>query len=443
MKGFMLGVGLTFLIATYLYLKTITKIKIPEAVGIVAIIGFNPNFLLFATRLASEIPYALISLLALWFYERFLVKGRIANLILTLAFATLAFFTRTFGIALLAAIVVHLFVSLRFRLVVACTIFSAVIALLWFAWSWTTIPAYSPLPLEIRLNYTGYTNYASNLLLSNWIVTLPLILLWNLSGLIQAWSSFIIPWNIGPLSVLVAAVGFYPLRRALSSQPRLQDFYLVFSLLISLLWTGPQQVRYLLVVSPFLVYYCFVGIKLYLNERLRKRWSEGIARKATRITLVIVVLLVLVGEALNCLALRNAREKAAPIVYLEFHRMLNWLEKNSGTDAIFVGAYDPAYYLFTGRKAVRLSFPNPLLINYTHNLTPELPNAALLLNWFDQVNACFIIDDPMIAGPERLFYKNLIEALKTNSQKPLSPIYFGGNGMFVVYKIGSCPVTTR
>jgi hypothetical protein len=156
-----------------------------------------------------------------------------------------------------------------------------------------------------------------------------------------------------------------------------------------------------------------------------------------------MVIVIVVSGALvhNFNDARNYRQTAQRMVpvYTGFHRMLNWIKDTTPANSIVVGNYDPAYHLYTGRKSIRLSFPDPFSIYYTKEVAREFPRARRLLGWLRKLKACYLVDDAMSAGREHLFYRNLIQAIKRISPGSLSPIYVGGNGSFVVYKVSGCP----
>ena len=101
-----------------------------------------------------------------------------------------------------------------------------------------------------------------------------------------------------------------------------------------------------------------------------------------------------------------------------------------------IGDYDPAYYLFVGRTAIRVSVNDRTY--YSPQLVRTFSGAGDLLERFRQLGACHFVQDPMIGGPERLYSRNLIQALKSASPHRLTPIYVDGGGAFAVYRIPGC-----
>ncbi|MEE9569620.1 MAG: glycosyltransferase family 39 protein [Candidatus Binatia bacterium] len=435
MRILMLVAGVLFLAVSYRYLYQKDGLGLGdiEALSIVAMVGLHPFFVDFTTRLTGEMPYALLSMVSLYFYARFTSDNKPLHLGFAISFAALAVMTRTIGIALFGALVIHLLLMRRFRLSIAAAACGVVVFLPWQLWSLAAQGGYSGYPLEIALNYRGYI---VDLVLADWIVQLYRSLPINLGSLIINWANFVFPRGI--IGSLLVAVVTYPFFRNFWQQPRIHDLYCVLSLLLILIWPWPLNSRFLLVISPFLISYFFGGIRFSMSRGLTKRLPEETVRRATNIVIVIVVSGALVH---NFIAARNYRQKAQRMVpvYTEFHRMLNWIKDKTPANSIVVGNYDPAYHLFTGRKSIRLSFPDPFSIYYTREVAREFPRAGKLVGRLRQLKACYLVDDPMSAGREHLFYRNLIQAIKRVSPGSLSPIYVGGNGLFVVYKISGCP----
>ncbi len=437
MRILMLVAGVLFLAVSYryLYLKDGLGLGDIEALIIVAMVGLHPLFVDLTTRISGEMQYALISMVSLYFYARYTSDNKPLHLGFAICFAALAVMTRTIGIALFGALVIHLLLMRRFRLSIVAAACGVVVFLPWQLWSLAAQGGYSGYPMEIALNYRGYI---VDLVLADWIVQLHRSLPINLGSLIINWAFFIFPWVPRIIGGLIVAVVIYPFFRNFWQQPRIHDLYCVLSLLLILIWPWPHNSRFLLVISPFLISYFFWGIRLLISRGLIKHLPEETARMATNMVIVIVVFGALVHNFIDA---RNYRQKAPRMVpvYTGFHRMLNWIKDKTPANSIVVGNYDPAYHLFTGRKSIRLSFPDPFSIYYTREVAREFPRAGKLLGWVRQLKACYLVDDPMSAGREHLFYRNLIQAIKRISPGSLSPIYDGGNGSFVVYKVSGCP----
>lgn len=435
MRVFMLLMALGFLTVSYRYLRVVLRIGGFESLAVVGMIGLNPFFSSNATLLTSDIPFALLSVLALSLYESSLARDKVGNFSLMVVIASFAFLTRTVGIFLLAAIFIHLLLHRRIRWSVAFALTSGLVVALWLIWSQSAGTYYAHYPLHVRVNYTGY--FTANFSTDS-ITEYATIIATNFARLLFIWTFFIFPWGNFAIGILIALVVYFFVRN-IRQQLRLQDLYCVLYLLPVLIVPYPDTARYFLPLSPFLISYFFMGIKLLLSKVSIKVWSEKSARKAYYIAIAAVVSAALVEDLR--VDLRTYREKPQKVfpIYVEFHRMANWIKNYTPPDAILIGDYDPAYYLFTDRKAIHLGGIDNLKSRYVDEARRDFPQAGELLESFRHMKACYLIQDPMIGGAERLYFRNLIHALKKVSPRSLSPLYTGRDGSFVIYKISGCP----
>lgn len=438
MRILMLTTGALFLAFSYGYLRKDLDLGEFEVLSIVAMVGLHPVFLQSATSLTSEIPYALLSTVGLYCYARFTSGKKVPHLALAIGFAAMAILTRTIGIALFAALVFHLLLMRRFWFSLAAAGCGGAVFIPWQWWSWATTLNYSHYPIEIATNYLGYVSYLS---LTDWPAQIHRSLPLNLGMLVRSWTSFIFPWESHIIGISgVTALGVYFFGRHFWKQPRFQDLYCIFSIFIIVLWPWPVSHRFLLAISPLLISYFFVGLRLLVYKTATTRQSIEKANSGFRIAIALIVFSAL-GYNFN-FSLRNVPERDAnesAVIYTEFHRMVDWIKNNTPTDAILVADYDPVYFLFTGRKAIRLSYPDPFTIYYNEEFDREFPGAQKLLDWFRTVGACYLVEDIITGLPElHLYIRNLIEALKKVSPSAFSPAYIGEKGWFVVYKMSGC-----
>jgi len=437
MRMLMLLAGVIFLAVSYRTLREGLALGQIEALSIVALVGFNPLFLSNTTLLSSDILYALLSVASLCFYSRFVSGNKAVHLGLALSFAAVAVLTRTVGIVLFGALVLHLVLRRRFQLSLVAAACAATIFLPWQIWSWATHQAYSGYPIEIAANYRGYFGH---LAVTGSVENLPLMLMGNFFNLTRNWAHLLSPWASWDLAAVVVVwpVILHRLSRSIRREPLIIDVYCALYLLVILLWPWPHNSRFLLVVSPFLIYYVFDATKALINV-IAKGWSDQTAHKAARFIVVVLAVSMLL-HAFEYSLVRRSVKNDHEVVKLEFYRMLDWIKHNTPRDAVVIGALDPVYYLLAKRKAVRISYPDPFAVYYMNKVADRFPQAGKLLEWFKEVKACYVIQDPMIGEPRQIYYYfSLIQALRAASPSSLKPVYLRGNGWFMVYKIADCP----
>ena len=78
--------------------------------------------------------------------------------------------------------------------------------------------------------------------------------------------------------------------------------------------------------------------------------------------------------------------------------LLDWIRQNTPQDSILLGNLDPAYYLYTGRKAVRGFSADPYLLFYS-----EKPETALGDVPGSRTKDCGVSDQIYYPDPESVF----------------------------------------
>jgi hypothetical protein len=121
---------------------------------------------------------------------------------------------------------------------------------------------------------------------------------------------------------------------------------------------------------PVLLLSLFQGIQAaiaIIQPHATKAWSAAIVPLAIRIPIGIVVVLITVWlwsytqlDRTNHLALwANFR---ASYGWSGFGETFSWIKQNTRSADVLATAYDPMYYLYTGRKAVRPWIPSGNLL---------------------------------------------------------------------------------
>ena len=426
--------ALVFLTGMGLLALTFQRVQVRrgplEAVAVVAVLAVSPMVLLFASLVTSDIPFAFLSLLALDAYERGLSRPR--AFAMALVAAALAVLTRTVGAILFAAMGVHLLLRRDVGRAVLCAAVGALVIVPWLAWTHWATASYAAYPSSVRGNYVGYGAAISPATLLDHA---PAILGVNLAYLMYMWNGIVLPWAPIKLgSVLNLAVLLLFLLANRRRPPGVVGIYCVAYLLCILIVPYPDTGRYALALSPFLVGLFVAGARGAIEKGLPARVSR-IAGVALTVALTFTALAV------------NVRLDSRPVsgrdvaLWTEYDRMIDWIREHLPAEAVVVGDFDPAYYLFTGRKAIRLSVNDNFGIYYASEVVREFPHARDLVDHFQHMGACYVIRDPIIGGWEDVFFGNLIGALGASSPTPLRAVYRSRDGRFIVYRWAGCGAT--
>ncbi|HXJ79552.1 MAG TPA: hypothetical protein VMS64_12835 [Candidatus Methylomirabilis sp.] len=443
MRLFMLAASLLGLTVSYRYLTDGERSSPALALATVAAVAWGGLFLTFATLLSSEMIYFLLSMASLLAYARFEANGRRRWLLGAVGAAALAAATRTLGLALLGALFLHL--AWRRRLWAALATLGAAlcVSVPWQIWGWVAQRPYRTYPPEVANNYVGYLE---QLVLHRWFERLPSMLVTNVRSLVDAWGFLVLPWVPVLLGgdvawsvlagLMVLAILVWRSVRIARQGLALADLYVAAYLAFVVLWPWPFGERFLVVIAPLLVFAAFSTLDGLIERRAGASRPWRMVRHLGLALLVAGILMTTLGQ----IWLRWSVSDRFAELRENFQQMLTWVDRQTPPDAVLVGAFDPLYYLMTGRRSVRLAYPDPFAIYYTGVQRDDFPEAARLLAWYRQVGACWVVQEPMITEPGQItYYYALIRALRAASDHALEEVYRAGNGWFAIYRIRDCP----
>jgi hypothetical protein len=161
---------------------------------------------------------------------------------------------------------------------------------------------------------------------------------------------------------------------------------------------------------PVLLLSLFQGIQAaiaIIQPHATKAWSAAIVPLAIRIPIGIVVVLITVWlwsytqlDRTNHLALwANFR---ASYGWSGFGETFSWIKQNTRSADVLATAYDPMYYLYTGRKAVRPWIPSGNLLYPYRNATPDLGSIEEIRDGLNKLDVRFLVVNPLEGYSERI-----------------------------------------
>jgi hypothetical protein len=202
--------------------------------------------------------------------------------------------------------------------------------------------------------------------------------------------------------------------------------FLALYLGMLLAWVWPPM-RFLVPVLPLLLWFAFSG-----------------AGKPGPLAGVLAVFLVIAGtyQLLGIVASVRATGVTWPATdtaedWNETSRLLEWVSRHTRRDAILTGNLDPAYFLFTGRKALRAFSPDSYLLYYNIRRHPENPlgTVASLRHRFLTMKADYLIMTPSEAFAEMPHLRALLAEIASACADCLTPVAGAESSGYVVYRI--------
>ncbi len=391
-------------------------------------------FLYFCTLTLSETPYSLISIAALWAFERQvrLSEAKPGSQILLGLLLALPFLMRIIGLVLVPAALLTLY--LRGRRIRWVGLGAAFIVMPWILWMLA-----GPQWAQNQVN-TYYTNYVS------WwssfgLLSITKLFLLNLLYITRSFASislaildemvqhfgilFIGPCILIALITLVGIIRSFPARQILS-------YYLIGYLCVILVWPWPPQ-RFIVPILPFLLSFLFREL-----GQMSQKYRILLNRKL----LVTISLIVLLGGNLSSVYQAGKTSRAMgypypaplkePISWSSYEAIFHWIKNNTQPDDILAAGLDSMVYLYTGRRAIRPFAMNPLALFYFQDTPPWTMDN--LLNILRDYQPKYLIQTPMPIFSEEKPFSKLLSEFITKYPERLTPLYVGKDNRFIIYR---------
>ena len=320
------------------------------ALVVATVLAVNPSLVKTGSSIASESPYALLSMVAL---VLLMVENRTARITgLAGALAIFAALTRSIGIVLVVAVAALFLIERRWK---ALAIFTAAAALFvggWMLWTFLAPEQYLGMSYIADLRASVGPRQVSWRLFRR---------LWRT---IQYYSGEGVPWAVGMPTLagsvadnlagaLVLFTGLLAGFLAFAKRWRSAAIYLLFYFVLLGIWRFRTD-RFVIPAVPLLVGGIFVGWNVILHR-------APVAARRIVIGLVAVFLLVggtlrtrpLVAEALPCRAVDGWPPPAClPRTWQGFFEAMRYIRTTLPEDAVLLTAKSGALWQYTGRKSV-------------------------------------------------------------------------------------------
>ena len=317
--------------------------------------AYGPLLLHYAHQVMSEVPYLTFSLLALWLVERGIGReGLKGNWWLVGGFACTvwAYYIRTVGIALVAAVVVYLLLRRDFR---RCSLFGGAAFVCWLPWTlrnqavggggvyikqlFMVNPHH---PERGLLDLDGFVDRFIGLAHRYLTQELP----YSLVPFFDGTETIFHPAPLLLIAFAIAATVLCIKR----GEHLLFLLYAAFFMGIVLLWPWPGD-RFLVPIVPVLV---LLGVWAVLQ--MRDRLAGGRVGKFVVWGCFLAYVIGQVG-GVKCLADYAVADYPPP--WLRYYQAGQWLKVNAPEDAIVLCRKGYWMYIVSGRRCVGFPFDEP------------------------------------------------------------------------------------
>jgi hypothetical protein len=403
----------------------------------------NPIIFGFTDYVLSDLLLALLTLTALALCAG--VNGAnssVSHLLVLAAIGGLACLTRSAGLPLVFAGVVHAFVFRGWR---GAGWFSMAVALIVAPWLiWSYLHAQQPAD-SLFAYYTGYDFAgAPGGDLSAWLSSRFAIVAGNLRYLFDMFDLVYLTPLLPGSGILIGCVSLWGL---IASGRRYEPFMwslVIFFLVLLLIWPFHPG-RYLAPLAPLIVLFLFRGlssIQIWLHARLADFSLQWLAKLAW---CPLGIVLLLNGVWLSGYLLivddrttRGLYGRRAPYGWAGFEESFAWVRAHAAPEALLATAYDPMYYLYTGRRAIRPALHRPATYFYPYgHPSPDVGTVAEIKPQLEKLRIDYLIIDPMDGYAEGRATMRLFEELVLTYGGQAEKVFTSGDGKHKIYRIVS------
>jgi hypothetical protein len=343
-----------------------------EGLLFAALVCINPAVFSFTDFTVSDILFLLLSLSALVTFDGSeQCTSRPSNVAVLAVIVAIACLTRSAAVPLALAGAVHFTWSKRYR---DLTLYICLVLLFIIPWGlW--VRTHSSQTASSLLQYYGSYSSEPPAFIIMWFDPFgALEIVWgNLRYIVAAldliFQSRVIPGLLLPVG-LILALGLW---RSFNDQSVFFRSYVLLYLALVVAWPFNPE-RYLIPLVPAIYFFLFRGVQaaeVHLNNLMTSETRKKILCHLVRVTFAVIVVFH-VGWISNYLFSKDLKTTRAwfglrlPVSWQGFSETFEWIRSHTDDKAVLATFYDPMYYLYTGRRAIRPGFHKPQTYFYPY-----------------------------------------------------------------------------
>ena len=274
MKWLSVLCGAATVALAYLFLRRFNYFSGGVALAAGLLCATSSSFLYFTSQTLSEIPFALLTIPALWAIEAAQIRApsfRRGRQFGSGVLLGLPFLCRVIGVALAPAGLLLLYYWRRpLRWVI---LGAAVVMVPWILWMLPGLGAWHHDPVTgYYTDYSGWWGSIGPALLAKVAAGNLIFIVWSIAKLslqgLNQWLAHVALWPI--LATVLGLISLVGVLRRLG-QVQVLPYYLLFFLMVVLLWPW-SPFRLLVPILPFLIAYLLAGILTLFGNLPEKLW---------------------------------------------------------------------------------------------------------------------------------------------------------------------------
>ncbi len=391
-----------------------------------------------STAVMSETLFACFCTVSLLWLRRLEAGGSIAEgkgIAIASICAAAAFLTRTAGLPLLAAGMLFLLFKRRYAGALKFALICGAIAAPWLWWQ----AAHSAVVGLSEAPYSWAGNKGLIILLNHTWQQMSSILGDNLIYLGIS-PAYLLGFKPGAVGVLIAFVfdglalcGFVEnLAQGITSLHLFLILY--FGMLLAWAWPPP---RFVVPVLPFLLLFAYKGLRLLCRQLSSDRRVLPVANLAAAIILLVGAAHALVLKAPEITrygGLTPYYYDEDPIDWRELSTLMNWVREHAPPDAVLLSHDDPAFYLYTGRKALAGYVMDPIQLHYSGKLECSPAQIATFTSILVEHRVHYLVRTPQLVREEP-FLDDWIRALQNKNAGTVRLLTTGSDPRYRIYEV--------
>jgi hypothetical protein len=402
----------------------------------------NPVIFTFTDYVISDLLFVVLALAALTVAASDQeTPARMLTVLLLGIVTGLACLTRLAAAPLVLAGSVYCFTRRSWRVLVGFIGITALFTAPWFLWT-AHIP--QPAPDSLFAYYAKYDFTGAGMsefgasLRPHWPVVSG-----NARYLVDSLEMLYLTPLLPGLNFFVFGLTLVGMIKSLHREELFHWSFFLSSMALLLIWPFHPG-RYMAPLVPLLVLFLFRGmrmVEIWITTSLWESWSKNFLAKLAWCPAALILIVIgvwLSGFVLvrNDQSTRGLYGNRVPYGWAGFEESFAWIRAHVPPDALLATAYDPMYYLYTGRRAIRPALHRPATYFYPYGRAkPNVGSVDEIRPQLDQLKAKYLIIDPLDGYAERSATSRLFEQLVLAYGDKAKNVFTSSDGKHRIYAL--------
>ncbi len=430
-----------FVLSYLFYCRRVTGEE-SESLLFATLVCINPAVFSFTDFTVSDILLLLLSLSAFVIVDVSVTpRPRLGSVALLAIIVALACLTRSAAIPLALAGAVHFAWSKRY---IDLTLYTCLVLLFIIPWGLWVRTHSSQTASSLLLYYGSYSSELPAFIIM-WFDPFGAVeivwgnLLYIVAALDLMLQSRVVPGLLLPLG-LILALGLW---RSFNDEAVFFRSYILLYLGLVVAWPFNPE-RYLIPLVPAIYLFLFRGVQAaeaHLNNFMTSETRKKVLCHLLRVTFALIVVFH-VGWISNYLFRKDFKTVRAwfglrlPLSWQGFSETFEWIRSHTDDKAVLATVYDPMYYLYTGRRAIRPGFHKPQTYFYPYGqAVADIGTVNEIKSELKTLGVRLLVIDPLDGFAEGRAYLRLFNELVRSYPNRLELMFISSDSKHRIYAL--------